>query len=471
MPRLLMMLTICVLLLCDMSFAQESNVAQPVGEALGGKTSDVSPDVFELEESSGSKLVNWTAEIGYSTGPITRYGDFLLLGGNVDDDDSSGRNGTAMLCLDAPTGIVVDRLYHSRLSHRANDMPGQAIKSKLSTDGEFGFYVSNRGELVATDLSQLSHGGSLSILWMFDMVTELDVFKRDAGDIGNPTCSPLAYGDNVYCLTGHGTTFGYRNAFPARFPPNAPSFIAVDKQTGQLKWKIDVPGDQLLLGQWGSPVLVSPEGVDQIVFPGGDGVLYGVDPKTGSVKWSLPCNPPDRTDWTPNRRGTKCFFVAKPTLHDETLFVSLCQDEESQDVPGVILAIDLKPAAEGESPKIAWTYENQQFGQTSGELSYQDGRLYGVSRSGKLVVLDAESGKQLSLQSIGSQASLLGSLQITNGQIYVCSDKQLIHYSLADTPQCLARYRFPKTVENSPLIDGKEAFVTTRGKLWSINLQ
>ncbi len=470
MPRLMLVLTICVQLLCEMWLAQNSLVAQSTEDALGDKASNVSAEVFDLGTPSGAKLANWTADLGYSTGPMTRYGNFLLLGGNVDGDDLAGRNGTAMLCLDARAGALIDSLFHARLPHRANDMPGQAIKSKLAIDGEMGFYVSNRGELVATDLSQLSHGGSLSVSWMFDMVTELGVFKRDAGDIGNPTCSPLIYGDSVYCLTGHGTTFGYGNNFPRRFPPNAPSFIALDKQTGRLNWKTEIPDEGLLLGQWGSPVVVSPEGVDQIVFPGGDGVLYGIDPQTGSIQWSLPCNPKARTNWTPKSRGTKCFLDAKPTVHDDMLFVSLCQEQESQGVPGIILAVDVKPTAKGESPKIVWTYENQQFGQTSGELSYQDGRLYGVSRSGKLIVLDAESGQALSLQSIGSPASLLGSLQIVEGEILVCSDKELIRYSLAATPKCLARYRFPKTVENSPLIVGKEAFVTTRGQLWSIHL-
>lgn len=464
MPRLLIALTICLPLLCEVLVAQSDSEAR-------GETTDDSAVEFNLEESAGSKLVNWTAKIGYSSGPITRYGDFLILGGTFERDNTSGRSVASMICLDAHTGELIDHLIHPRLSHRANDMPGQAIKSKLSTDGDIGYYVSNRGELVAMDLSQLGHGGSLSKQWVFDMVTELGVFKRDAGDIGNPTCSPLPHGELVFCLTGHGTTFGYRDSFPRNFPPNAPSFIALDKQSGQLKWKLDVPGDELLLGQWASPAVISPAGVDQVVFPGGNGVLYGVDPKTGKVHWSLPCNPPSRTDWSPIKRGTKCFFVAKPTVQEETLFVSLCQDHESREVPGVILAIDLKPIAEGASPKIHWTYENPQFGQTSGELSYHDGRLFGVSRSGMLVVLDAESGKELSLQSIGSRTSLLGSLQISNGQLFVCSDHELIRYSLDVNPRPLTKYRFPKTVENSPLVDGNQAFVTTRGKLWSINLQ
>ncbi|MBI1247112.1 PQQ-binding-like beta-propeller repeat protein [bacterium] len=470
MPRFSLVLIICLQFTCEMLIAQDSIAAPTDGDAFGGNASDGAVEVFNLEESSGPKLVNWTAKIGYSTGPMTYYKNFLLFGGNMEGNDRSGLSGTAMLCVDARTGLLVDSQFHSRLPHRANDMPGQAIKSRLSIDGDRGFYVSNRGELVALELSQLNHGRGMSTPWAFDMVSELGVFKRDAPDIGNPTCSPLIYGDNVYCLTGHGTTFGYRNRFPARFPPNAPSFIAVDKNSGQLIWKTEVPHEGLLLGQWGSPVLVSVEGSNQIVFPGGDGVLYGVDPKNGKIAWSLPCNPPGRTNWTPYRRGTKCFFDAKPTVHDEMLFVSLCQDVETQ-IVGQILAIDLKPIAKGKMPKVIWTYENEQFGQTSGELSYHDGRLYGVSRSGKLIVLDAKNGKELSLQSIGGQASLLGSLQIANGQIFVCSDDELIRYSLADTPKCCARYHFRRTVENSPLIVGKEVFVTTRGLLWSINLE
>ena len=312
--RFCISLAICIWLSYAVLLAQELDIVQTVSDLNVSDDSKVSEVVFELNKPSGSMLVNWTADVGYSTGPLTRFEDFLFLGVSIEKSRISGLEGAALLCVDARSELVVDNVFHSRLAHRAHDMPGQSIKSKLSIDGDMGFYVSNRGELVAVELSQLSVGEGVSKAWTFDMVSELGVFKRDAGDIGNSTCSPLTYGENIYCLTGHRTTFGYRNSFPHRFPPNAPSFITVNKRSGQLVWQSDVPNEELLLGQWGSPVAVNVTGVDQIVFPGGDGTLYGIDPKTGKLDWLLPCNPNARTQWTPYKRGTKCFFQRSPLL-------------------------------------------------------------------------------------------------------------------------------------------------------------
>ncbi len=55
--------------------------------------------------------------------------------------------------------------------------------------------------------------------------------------------------------------------------PKAPSFIAVDKNTGKVQ--VDAattPGKPTIMhGQWSNPVYAEPNGKPQIIFPGGDG--------------------------------------------------------------------------------------------------------------------------------------------------------------------------------------------------------
>jgi len=61
------------------------------------------------------------------------------------------------------------------------------------------------------------------------MVGTLSVYKRDAGDIGNPLSSPVVIDDLVYCVTGNGSSFGYAHSLPANTPyvpkPDAPPLV------------------------------------------------------------------------------------------------------------------------------------------------------------------------------------------------------------------------------------------------------
>src|SRR5207248_9462003 len=47
-----------------------------------------------------------------------------------------------------------------------------------------------------------------------------------------------------------------------------------------------------LEGSWASPAYASPRGGrPQVLFPGGDGWLYSLDPLSGKLIWKFDCNP------------------------------------------------------------------------------------------------------------------------------------------------------------------------------------
>src|SRR5262249_48721860 len=154
------------------------------------------------------------------------------------------------------------------------------------------YYVSNRGELVCLNLkSFLREGadkesnehGSDAVAWELDMLSSLGVVKRDAGYVWYPLCSPQVIDELVFFITGNGSTFGYGQAFPkVRFVPRAdvPSFLAVDKKTGKTVWSSNAPGKNIMYGQWASPVSAQVKNLAQVLFPGGDGRLYGFEAGT-----------------------------------------------------------------------------------------------------------------------------------------------------------------------------------------------
>ena len=106
--------------------------------------------------------------------------------------------------------------------------------------------------------------------------------------------------------------------------PQAPSFLAVDKNTGKVLWQDNVPSQRssgpraswrpvaikelvntgllLMHGQWSNPVYAEVNGKPQIIFPGGDGWIRGFDPANGKLIWKFDCNPKDAV-LRPGRQG------------------------------------------------------------------------------------------------------------------------------------------------------------------------
>src|SRR5437588_23902 len=131
------------------------------------------------------------------------------------------------------------------------------------------------------------------IIWRFDMMDELGVFPHNASN-----CSVLIVDDLVYVCTSNGQDWTHSN-IPS---PLSPSFIALDKKTGELRGEDEAHiGPKIFHGQWSSPSTGKVNGRQLIFFGGGDGWCYAFDAKpvkegdTSFLKvvWKYDCNPPE----------------------------------------------------------------------------------------------------------------------------------------------------------------------------------
>ncbi len=117
------------------------------------------------------------------------------------------------------------------------------------------------------------------ILWRYDMMDELGVFPHNASN-----CSVITLGDTLFACTSNGQDWTHVN-IPS---PLSPSFIALDKKTGEFLGEDDAEiGPRIMHGQWTSPSIGKVNGKKQVYFGGGDGVLYAFDPtpvKEGDVE-------------------------------------------------------------------------------------------------------------------------------------------------------------------------------------------
>ena len=179
-----------------------------------------------------------------------------------------------------------------------NDWPEQGICSSAVVEGDRVYYVSNRAEVVCADAEgfmdnendppftdeKWKESQDADFVWLFDMIEELGVFPHNLA-----TSSPVIAGDAIFLITSNGVDEGHLN-LPS---PDAPAFIAVDKKTAKVLWTRNDPGKHTLHGQWSSPAYGVIQGRPQVIFGGGDGCVYSLDPKTGDILWKFDMNPKD----------------------------------------------------------------------------------------------------------------------------------------------------------------------------------
>ncbi len=355
-------------------------VVIPHGKARGENLPDaISISTIDSPQwdcsTADPEFVYWRSAIGTNCGFPAIGKNRILIGTNNAHprDKRVVADSGIMMCFDPGDGRFLWQTAHARVPNLHADLPFMAIACTPAIVGDRAFYMSNRGELVCVDLlgfsdgeddgpvvgeQQTEHGAD--IVWILDLVKALGVYKQDSTDVGSPLPSPLVVGDSVFIVTGNGTNY---DRVPA---PAAPSFIAVDRSSGRLKWASAAPGTDIIRGQWGSPALVQVAGRQCVVFPGGDSRLHGLDPATGNVIWRLDCvNPHD--GFGPRSLGRQPMFWSAPAVVGDMLYIGLGLTYEMRGSPrSKLFAIHLAEHGGSLRPKIVWEFHSPRFGGTRG---------------------------------------------------------------------------------------------------------
>jgi outer membrane protein assembly factor BamB len=306
------------------------------------------------------------------------------------------------------------------------------------------------------------------------MIKELGIFKRDAGDMCNPTPSPLCDGNRLYCITGNGSRFGVADKF-SNLPfvpfPDAPSFIALHKNSGELLWKNAAPGKNIFFGQWASPALLEVENRKAVIFPGGDGWLYALSPESGKVLGSVNLNTDAKRPWTLSRRGDALFCMHKPLVVGNEIYLGLNQDQEaSGSIRGPLVCIDGKALVSNLPPEktIRWKFENPEFDGVTGELASHKNLLFAVSRNGILVAIQRSSGRLKWHVDLREGSSRYPGITVADDKIYVPTADSIWEFAADDLPRPFGRYKFNNQPCGKPIVSGNHLFVTTSGRLWCL---
>ncbi len=310
------------------------------------------PTTWDIDSGENIK---WSAKLGSQT-----YGNPVIANGKVYVGTNNGAGHLerypsnvdlgCLLCFDEKTGEFLWQHSSPKLpTGRVHDWPLQGVCCSPLIDGERLWFVTSRGEVQCCDTEGFYDGendGSFTaepvqtnqeadVIWVFNMMSRLGVSQHNMC-----SCSVTIAGEVLLVNTSNGLDESHIN-LPA---PDAPSFIALDRNTGELLWTDGSPGKNILHGQWSSPAYGVLGGQAQVIFTGGDGWVYSFDPEgdgEGNAKllWKLDGNPKG-SKWILGGRGTRNNIIATPVIYDGNVYVAVGQDPEHGEGIGHLYCID-----------------------------------------------------------------------------------------------------------------------------------
>jgi outer membrane protein assembly factor BamB len=453
------------------------------------------------------KNLKWSVPLGSKAygGPIISGGKiFLGTNNNTPRNPAVTGDKGVLMCFRESDGEFLWQYISDKLeAGRVNDWPEEGICSSPVVEGDRLWVVTNRCEVLCLSTEGLGAGNKGvqdekyktktdgDVIWRLDMIGKLGVFPHNLA-----CCSPLIVGDALFVSTSNGVDEKHE----AVVAPNAPSFIAVDKNTGKVLWTNNDPGDKILHGQWSNPVYAEPNGKPMIIFPGGDGWMRGLDPKTGVLLWKFDCNP-KKSVYVLGPAATRNDFIGTPVVWENKLYIGVGQDPEHQGGVGHLWCIDitkepknkdkdLSPVDDNFDPKYAknkdsglvWHFGGEApdgyeggdyyFGRTLSTCCVHEGLVYAAEYAGYLHCLDAQTGKEYWVHKL--KAKTWSSPYFVDGKIYLGDDggeiavfqhgkeKKILAVN-ANIPGCQVRWTSPVA------LNGTLYFMTQNPcKLWAV---
>ncbi|MEZ6093009.1 MAG: PQQ-binding-like beta-propeller repeat protein [Pirellulaceae bacterium] len=453
---------------------------------------------FDLKAQTN---VKWVANLGTQT-----YGNPVIANGKVYVGTNNGAeyrenhkgDRGIVLCFNEEDGSFIWQLTREKLEiGQVMDWPEQGICSSPFVEGDRMWVVTNRCELMCLDTEGFTDGENdgpfqdevdaeqhdADIIWSIDMIEALGVFPHNLA-----TSSPIVVDDKVFIITSNGVEEAHLEV-PSPF---APSFIAVNKETGELIWENDAPGDRVLHGQWSSPAVGEVNGETLVFFPGGDGICYALNADDGEIRWTFDLNPKD-TKWELGGLGSRNNIIGTPVFYDNSVLLAVGQDPEHGEGTGHFYRIDAtktgdispelgeinsKGSPNADSGQI-WHYggvddegENI-FRRTMSTASVHDGTVYMSDLSGFLHCLDFETGKRH--WAFDMKSAIWGSPMYADGKVFIGTEDGRLMVFAADTSEPKVIKQFDtinfSSVYSTPVFANGNMYLTDRSRLYCVPVQ
>jgi outer membrane protein assembly factor BamB len=363
--------------------------------------------------------------------------------------------------------------------------------------------------LVAYKILNVDDKDECDVMWKVNLMTDLGVSQHNMC-----SCSVTAAGDTLFVNTSNGVDEGHVN-LPA---PAAPSFIAMDKNTGKVLWTDNTPGENVLHGQWSSPAYGVLGGVAQVIFGAGDGYVYSFDAKksaeTGKpvMLWKFDCNPKE-SKYVLGGRADRNHIIGTPVLYNGLVYVGVGEDPEHGEGVGHLWCID--PTKRGDvSPELAfnlkdlktpiphkrmqavvaengevaranpnsaqvWHYANfdankngkvefeETMHRTCGTVAIKDDLLFVADFSGLFHCLDAKTGVPYWTHDM--LAAAWGSPCIVEDKVYIGDeDGDICVFKLSKEMELIAENSMENSVYSTPVVANNTLFIANKDHVFAI---
>jgi outer membrane protein assembly factor BamB/HEAT repeat protein len=294
------------------------------------------------------------------------------------------------------------------------------------------------------------------IVWELDMCGRLGVFPHEATN-----SEVLPIGDLLVVATSNGQNEGH-----TRVPsPRAPSLIAVNKQTGDVAWRARSTSEQVLHGQWSSPVAADVNGRMQVLFGGGDGWLRAYDAASGHEVWRFDGNPKGAPFLPRPGIFSRGAIIASPVFADGRVFIAMGQSPGHGNAPSLVHAIS--PNGQGDVTESRRLWTSRDVGRVVGTPIARDGLLYIGDLGGTIHCLDAATGALMWKHETNEE--IWGSLRLAGDRLYVGNADGLMTVLRAGRQkQVLAQIEMDAPIYSAPAAVGDGLYLVTANRLYLI---
>jgi outer membrane protein assembly factor BamB len=405
------------------------------------------------DTETGRNIV-WSVELGGDT-----LGRPVVAGGNVYVGTDNARKLNP--AFTDPCGVLMafrasdgGFLWQDLAPRVANRGTGQFLLPSTTSapyvDGERLYYVTAECQLRCLDAR------SGRVVWELDMCARLGVFPHEASN-----SDVLPVGGLLVVCTSNGLNEGH-----TRVPsPRAPSLIAVDKRTGKVVWRATAAGENILHGEWCSPVAVDVAGRTQILFGGGDGWLRAYDPETGREIWRFDGNPKDARRLPRHGVLSRNPIVASPVYEDGRVFIAMGDDPTHGNGPSLVHAISPNGQGDVTESRLLWT--SRDVGRVVGTPVVKDGLLYVGDLGGTITCLDASTGALVWRHE--TEAAIWGCLTLAGDKLYVGNgDGVMTVLRAGRRKEVLARIEMDASLYARPAVVGDALYLATARRLYLI---
>lgn len=443
--------------------------------------------------------IKWSASLGshgYAT-PVISGGKVLIGANNTDPRDPRhvGDRGI-LLCLNESDGSLCWQLVVPRIEgDRHNDWPLIGICSPPTVEGDRVYVVTNRSEVLCLDLNGQADGNDgtfqgenwymapnghqsyevtlkdADIIWSYDMRLELGMCPHDS-----PHTSILLDGNYLYLNTGNGVNYNHLETAC----PDAPSLIALDKNTGNLIAKDNENfGRRIFHCGWSSPALGEVNGKRLLFFGGPDGIMYAFktlpeELRTNKIQlltkvWQFDCDPnaPKENihEYLHNIRESPSGILGMPVFYKNRIYVTVGGDIWWGKRDVWLKCIDASLTGDITKTGEIWSQTLERSSTATPAIS--NGLVYVTDCGRNLHCIDAENGNSYWTHEL--KLDSWSSALVADKKVYVGSrgsdfwileegkEKKVLHSATLDSP-----------IHSTPVVANGVLYISTMKRLYAV---